>query len=174
MKRRLLNFVTALSLLLCVAVCVLWVRSYWTMDIVHLRTHDRFYFVSTYRGTLWAGAWLRSEHDPETLNSGHQVYAASMYDAIWRKYRQADHRHVLGFHYLSPPPGGLVSARVLVIPAACPLALAAGIPAAWLVSRLRRGRRRRAGLCAACGYDLRATPACCPECGKAPSVSPGR
>ena len=28
MNRRLLNLLTALSLLLCVAVCVLWVRSY--------------------------------------------------------------------------------------------------------------------------------------------------
>jgi len=32
MRRRLLNLLTALSLLLCVAVCVLWVRSYWIGD----------------------------------------------------------------------------------------------------------------------------------------------
>jgi hypothetical protein len=32
MKRRLLNALTVLSLLLCVAVAVLWVRSYWTVD----------------------------------------------------------------------------------------------------------------------------------------------
>jgi len=32
MKRRLLNLLTAASLLLCVAACVLWVRSYWVQD----------------------------------------------------------------------------------------------------------------------------------------------
>ena len=43
------------------------------------------------------------------------------------------------------------------------------LPVAWLV-RVPRGlwlarHRRRAGLCVECGYDLRATPGRCPECG---------
>jgi hypothetical protein len=44
-------------------------------------------------------------------------------------------------------------------------------PTMWLAGR-RKDRRRR-GLCAACGYDLRASPQRCPECGSvAPQAQP--
>jgi hypothetical protein len=39
----------------------------------------------------------------------------------------------------------------------------------WVVFRHRRDRRRnRAGLCPQCGYDIRANPAKCSECGHEP------
>jgi hypothetical protein len=53
----------------------------------------------------------------------------------------------------------------LLIPFWLILALLAPLPTIWLVSRLRRRRRLADNLCPVCGYDLRATPGRCPECG---------
>jgi hypothetical protein len=40
----------------------------------------------------------------------------------------------------------------------------------WSLARLLFGREQaRAGLCRVCGYDLRATPGRCPECGHVPA-----
>ena len=58
------------------------------------------------------------------------------------------------------------------------IALTALPPVLWVLHRsLMRSlhaQRRRQGLCAECGYDLRATPGRCPECGADPAPARGK
>jgi len=60
---------------------------------------------------------------------------------------------------------------VVCVPAWAPLFVTAALPALWLHRRRRRTRRRARNLCPACGYDLRATPDRCPECGAASAAA---
>jgi hypothetical protein len=65
--------------------------------------------------------------------------------------------------------------RSVTFPLWLPLALFTPAPVIWMVAWHKRRGRRKYGLCIHCGYDLRATPGRCPECGAIPKrFRPGR
>jgi hypothetical protein len=64
----------------------------------------------------------------------------------------------------------LTPARRIGFPLWLVALLACILPTIWMVRAGHRRGLRRKGLCVDCGYDLRATPERCPECGR--SVEP--
>ena len=64
----------------------------------------------------------------------------------------------------------MIGITAVTLPAYAVLPLAAVLPLLWgafVLRRMQSGKRKAHGLCPACGYDMRATPDRCPECGAA-------
>jgi hypothetical protein len=165
---------SALSLVLCVAVCVLWVRSGWRWESVVFTGRSSTLWANSSDGVLWL-EW--------TLGAGRpgQPWTASPGWAYRREQRTPGTRPFLVFTTLEeagywwawnrPWVDNLGSVRV------SPwifresylfyAAVFAAMPTLWLVVRRRRVRRHARGLCTVCRYDLRAHSAGdrCPECG---------
>ena len=188
---RLLNIVTVLSLLLCVAVVAMWVRSYWCFDQLFRQRLDaggrlRGVQVQSYRGALaihmllldrtFAGAERLADGFHHTRLRGGPGWGA--YDPTTTKVHAGFGSGGFRYRIGTGPPGSAGAqiiwgtARVWVVPYYALALATAALPAARAWRRWKRRREHPPGSCPSCGYDLRATPDRCPECGKvAPAPS---
>ena len=173
MTRRLLNLLTLLSLVLCVAVVVLWARSYAVADEVHLLGRGRGYYLESSRGRLMFFA-----SDTPVVRPVREWGYGRYGDAVARRAAMAD----IERNVAARGGAGFRAFGVAFLRKSSPTGAAVVVAApAWLLVAslglgplLRIALRRRAtpGTCPACGYDLRATPDRCPECGHTPTERP--
>ena len=143
MKRALSNIFTSMSLLICVAIVALWLRSCWFCDeityrgptqAIRFRSYDGSLYLITSRFMVCLPGWtciLNSKYFP--AESGWMDQA----DLTWR----------VPFLSLSVWTAALPYWRFLI---------------PWIKSR---EDKRPGEHCGVCGYDLRATPDRCPEYG---------
>jgi len=174
LSRILLNAGTTVSLGLCVAAGGLWVRSYWVGEAVYSEAPSFRLAILSSKGQCSA---FRTSY-PESTANGPTRWKYSnrgMWAEVTRRpglYR-ADpgvrcYGPVAGFGLFDKPAAPTSTGpatREVFFPYWSLVLLTAARPAAWYARRRRRLRPRLLGLCPACGYDLRATPGRCPECG---------
>jgi hypothetical protein len=161
--RSTLRALTVFSLLLLVATVVLWVRSYGLSDTVdHFVLIDRngppsqigTVFLSV-PGQLWC------VHAPKKVlrSIGGDWGRRWLFPGLW---------YAVGYWPDKPIPNThLISCRywlLTIVLAALPV----GRGLRYGVRRWRVRGRGLNGTCLRCGYDLRATPDRCPECGMVP------
>jgi hypothetical protein len=172
----------ATSLLLFMATAVLWIRGWRGGDTIvlnHLRTREGKWVSGTWQLQTW-GSGLELNHTewelPRQWNAdrpqmssplkfgwtarGPSTMPAVASNAPWWER--------MGLIYRSGSSASY-TAWFVRSPFWLMLTLGATSPSIMLFRHWQSRRRRaRQGLCKRCGYDLRATPDRCPECGTVP------
>jgi hypothetical protein len=160
LRRILLNALTVLSLLLALATAGLWVRSQSLRDYGNLSLHgSRRLWIDSSRGRFLLGF----------ENLGEQIYAwrpPGWFISTSPVYKTAPR------HWPIELEGGSTFTR-LWLSHWVVVAVSLAFPTARLAYILKRRQMCRLGRCSACGYDMRANPTRCSECGHEPLESRG-
>ena len=167
MKRTLLTLGAAVSLLLCLTIVLLWVRSYsrvtFAARYARPREGDPVFAnqieLRTGRVLLIHDVWERG--GPAKCEYVFHDFPAGEYPDDWGVEPQ-----YLGFGWVSRPmPPDMETSHISALSVPCwPLFTCAALLTAYLMRR-RLVSSWIPGRCRTCGYDLRATQSRCPECG---------
>jgi len=175
--RILLTAATALSLVLFLTLVVMCVRSYprggyAQRDRLEGRYSTGAYSVSSYLGGI---RWESVPDFPAKQRITAPAGTASG-ESLSTQVYQPFPGIIWAEHWLTQsigasPPTMWVERRDGRVDYWLPITLTLIMPSIWLglwFRRRRKWRQVRRGTCPTCGYDLRATPERCPECGTIP------
>jgi len=178
-RRWLFNGLTALSLVLCVATAALWARSYFVVESVFRSRWDAATHESSETDLSWSDG--RFEFDFERVSAPllnaawrnfgwqHSTTASPPAQFAWWDFKHQPRTGLLGTNgVMGWYETWTIDFRIWALAAVASL-----LPGYWLFAKIRQARGARSGHCLVCGYDLRATPDRCPECGTIPKVSHG-
>jgi hypothetical protein len=160
---------------LCVGAAAAWVRSYQAGDAVYWsRANPRLVLkIVTYRGGLLVEANMPVGTRDMLLSPGargRRQFPPASYVELTDSQSTFFNRFGFALDYRQ---NMVFARRQLACPYRFIMLLTAILPAARLAGWRRRRRARRLrmhpNLCQHCGYDCRATPDRCPECGRSPA-----
>ena len=185
------NLAVMLSLAIGVVVTDMWVRGRRSAWVLEFGAAERRWDVRSWNGRLsvtntpqvvrdWRA--YQSAHDQfvqrrRELALRHRELVARLADAEfgssrWETLRAAQRQYVDDNFDLVAPPRNIRARQEVGMSCWALLVGSLVLPAMWAGARGRRAyaarQQARVGLCKRCGYDLRATPAQCPECGAVP------
>ena len=161
-----------LSLLLVLFFSALWGRSYFVSDeIIHGRN-----------GYAVDGALIRNIQSIHSNYGGVQISVGHISSLMFKAVSPREE----GWHFQTHQPGNsynkswvawsylgfsygrldnaMLGAKIVIVPFWLLIVVFGVPPMLWIIKRMRRNSEDRYR-CHTCGYDLRATPDRCPECG---------
>ena len=161
---------------------MLWVRSYWVSDIIFYGGGAGEYVVQAGEGVIALGS-SGVAHARRTVHWERWPWpfgpvvgegaGGSFWSAIGFGYEvDGVPTGPLRFREWPGKAPAAMRSHLLWVPMWFVVGVLACLPAWWLYLARRRLRRAFGHLCPCCGYDLRATPGRCPECGQVPAAQP--
>ena len=165
--RHVVTILAVLSLLLCLATVLLWVRSYSTCDAWTRGTAGSRIDISSLSGEIrWQDeifppAWRTRFPTPTGYRASPSATAPPL--SIEPKWYSTWFRG--NTRSLFVAPSGILRVQILYIPDSFIVLSALVLPSLWAFVAFLKRTRPTPGFCCRCGYDLRATPNRCPECG---------
>jgi hypothetical protein len=182
-KRALANFLTVVLVCVGLSAAIEHFRSYWRNDSIEYETEVGDTGISNlslvaYFGRLNINCW-HARFAPEGReryvrddNKGRSDSQLSFESPAQQPLNERTGRSMRWWNWYSgedaptaDPRDPLYAVTRVTVPLWFVVAVAWLFPAYRLFGVVRRSQRRNSGLCANCGYDLRASPKQCPECG---------